>query len=86
MSSDPTEDKPSRFALLAYPDDDSPPQIVGWGLALPDGSAFAVNLSGGRRTLLALCANADGVARLHNADVAWIDDEPSPPSPPHSPP
>ena len=85
MNSDLTGETPSRFVLLVYPDGDSPPHTVGWGLALPDGSAFGVSLHDGR-TLLTHCANADGVARIHNADLTWIDAEPSPPAQPYSPP
>ncbi|MEV0217290.1 hypothetical protein [Micromonospora sp. NPDC050695] len=76
---------PSRFALLAYPDDEEgPATIVGWGLALPDGTAFGFSLHRGNN-LLTLCASADGVARLHNADPEWIDDEPGRPAQPQSP-
>ncbi|MBM0202022.1 hypothetical protein JNW90_01995 [Micromonospora sp. STR1s_5] len=80
-----TPPAPSRFALLDYPDDEGRPTIVGWGLALPDGTAVGFSNRGGH-TLFTMCASPAGVARLHNADPEWIDKEPSLPPLSHRPP
>ncbi|MEU8216776.1 hypothetical protein AB0C47_13500 [Micromonospora taraxaci] len=80
-----TTPAPSRFALLDYPDDEGPPTIVGWGLALPDGTTVGFSKRGGH-TLFTMCASPDSLARLHNADPEWIDKEPPLPPLPRSPP
>ena len=71
-----TEDKdiPRVFALIQ--DADGSCHIVGYGMVLPDGSAYAVSWPAGRGTSYSSASSAEATAALREADVLWMSDQP----------
>ncbi len=69
-----TEDKdiPRLFALVR--DADESCQIVGYGMVLPDGSAYSVSWPPGRGTAFYSASAAEETAALRGADVLWMRD------------
>jgi hypothetical protein len=63
---------PPTFALHAFPEDESTPVIVGWGMTLPDGSAIAIGWDEGRSSSVAICRSPASASFIFNADVAWV--------------
>ena len=71
-----TEQKqgPRLFALTR--DDDEPCQIVGYGMVLPDGSAYAVSWPARLGAAMYSASSAEETAELRGADVLWMSDQP----------
>jgi hypothetical protein len=67
-------DTPRMFALTREADDSS--HIVGYGLVLPDGSAYAVSWPVGSGSSFYSTTTAEECADLRNADLIWINEEP----------
>jgi hypothetical protein len=66
--------KPKLFALTR--DDDETCRIVGYGMVLPDGSAYAVSWPATLGSAIYSAASAEETATLRGADVLWMSDEP----------
>ncbi len=65
-------DAPRVFALER--DSDEPGEIIGYGLVLPDGSAFAVSWPSGGTFYST--ATAQESADLRGANLLWLGDQP----------
>jgi hypothetical protein len=65
------KDIPRIFALTQ--DTGEHCQIVGYGMVLPDGSAYSVSWPAGS---FYSSSSAEETAALRGADVLWIDDQP----------
>lgn len=61
-----------RFVLLRQIED--PGSIIGFGLALPDGSAVSVSWPPRGGSALYSSASAEGSAALLGADLLWVDE------------
>ncbi len=68
------KDIPKVFALTR--DADEPDQIIGYGLVLPDGSAYSVSWPTGRGSAFYSASSAEETAALRGADVLWMSDQP----------
>ncbi len=71
-------DTPRIFALIGDGDGngDEPEQIVGYGLVLPDGSAFSISWPAESGAGFYSTSSAEKAARLMGADVLWINGPP----------
>jgi hypothetical protein len=67
------KDIPRVFALVR--DAEEPGQIVGYGMALPDGSAYSVSWPTGSGASFYSSSSAEESARLRGADVLWMSDQ-----------
>lgn len=65
---------PRLFALTR--DGDDPAQIVGYGMVLPDGSAYAVSWPATQGTSFYSTDSAERCAQLRGADLLWIAEPP----------
>ena len=65
---------PRLFALTR--DGDNPAQIVGYGMVLPDGSAYAVSWPATQGTSFCSTDSAEECAELRDADLRWIGEAP----------
>lgn len=65
---------PRLFALVR--DDDDACQIVGYGMVLPDGSAYAVSWPAAFGSAIYSASSAEETATLRGADVLWMSDHP----------
>jgi len=65
---------PKVFALVR--DADEPGEIVGYGMAPPDGSVYSVSWPPGRGTAFYSASAAEETAALRGADVLWMSDSP----------
>lgn len=63
-------DVPKVFALTK--DLEKPDQIVGYGIELPDGTAFAVSWPASRGHSIYSTSSAEEVADLRGADLVWM--------------
>jgi hypothetical protein len=68
------KDIPRVFALVR--DAGWPSRIVGYGMVLPDGTAYAVSWPTGRGACFYSSSSAEETASLRGADVRWISDQP----------
>ena len=66
--------RPRMFALTR--DADDPAQIIGYGIELPDGSAYSVSWPAERGCSFSSSASAEQSAMLRGADLLWIGIEP----------
>jgi hypothetical protein len=67
-------DTPRMFALTR--ETEGPfDAVVGYGLVLPDGSAFSVAWPAGRGSAFYATSTAEECARLRGADLLWIGEE-----------
>ena len=64
-------DEPRVFALER--DSEEPGEIIGYGLVLPDGSAFAVSWPRGGSFYST--ASAEGSADLRGANLLWLGEK-----------
>jgi hypothetical protein len=64
---------PRMFALTLDEDDDT--QIIGYGIELPDGSAYSVSWPAARGCSFRSCDNAERSALLSGADLLWIGNQ-----------
>ena len=67
-------DIPRLFALVR--DAVEPPQIVGYGMEFPDGSAYSISWPTGRGASFYSSSSAEETATLREANVLWISDQP----------
>jgi hypothetical protein len=65
---------PRLFALTR--DEGEPNQVIGYGLVLPDGSAYAVSWPNEQGATTYSSSTPEECAALRGADLLWIDDEP----------
>jgi hypothetical protein len=65
---------PRRFALTRETEDSH--HVVGYGLVLPDGSAYAVAWPVQQGTTFYSTATAEQCAAIRGADLLWIDEQP----------
>jgi hypothetical protein len=68
------KETPKVFALTR--DDDEPDQIVGYGMVLPDGSAYSVSWPAKAGTWFWSGASADEIAAIRGTEVLWMGDQP----------
>ncbi len=66
------EDTPRVFALIGDAYSDEPDQIIGYGLVLPDGSAYSISWPAKSGAGFCSSSSAEKTARLRGADVLWI--------------
>ena len=66
----PFKNSPRMFALTL--DEDGPAQVIGYGIELPDGSAYAVSWPTGHGSSFYSCESAEQSATLRGADLLWI--------------
>ena len=64
---------PRLFALTR--DGDTPERVVGYGMVLPDGSAYAVSWPVAHGTSFFSTDSAEQCAQLRGADLLWIGDD-----------
>ncbi len=64
------------FALVR--EEDGPNTIVGYGMVLPDGSAYSVSWPPSRGTSIWSAASAEQTADLRDADLHWLCTHPEP--------
>lgn len=62
---------PRMFALTLGEDD--PVQVIGYGIELPDGSAYSVSWPAARGCAIHSSPSAEQSAILRGADLLWID-------------
>lgn len=67
-------DVPRLFALTRGHEDTS--LIVGYGMVLPDGTTHSVSWPTPAATSYYSAASAEQTARLRNATLLWLDDQP----------
>lgn len=65
---------PRLFALIR--DGDDPDEVVGYGMVLPDGTAYAVSWPAAHGTSFYSTDSAEDCARLRDADLLWIGEKP----------
>ncbi len=63
--------KEPRLFALTRPDDDAD-QIIGYGLALPDGSAFSISWPTRLGSSIFSTSSAEENADVRGADLMWI--------------
>jgi hypothetical protein len=63
------------FALTVG-EEDPADRVVGYGIELPDGSAYSVSWPPRRGCSFQSCTSAARCAELHGADLLWISDQP----------
>jgi hypothetical protein len=63
--------RPRMFALVGEVDESNP--VVGYGIALPDGSAVSVSWPAERGAAYFSSRNAEDNAFLRGADLVWMD-------------
>jgi hypothetical protein len=68
------EDVPKVFVLVR--DAGESRQIVGYGMVLPDGSAYSISWPTERGTSFYSSSSAEETAALRGANVLWISDQP----------
>ncbi len=61
---------PRLFALTR--DVEKPGQIVGYGMVLPDGSAYSVSWPAGPGAYLYSASSAEETASLRRSDLLWM--------------
>jgi hypothetical protein len=71
--------RPRMFALTR--DADDPTQIIGYGIELPDGSAYSVSWPAERGCSFSSCDSAEQTAMRRGADLLWIATQPRPNDP-----
>ena len=64
---------PRVFALLRGADGQE--QIVGYGMVLPDGSAYSVSWPAGHPSSTYSASSAEETAAFRGADLLWISDQ-----------
>lgn len=67
-------DAPKLFALTRSADE--PSQIVGYGMVLPDGSAYSVSWPARMGAALFCASSAEQTAELRSAELVWLEDQP----------
>ena len=69
----PGKDVPKVFALIR--DAEESGQIVGYGMVLPDGSAYSVSWPTGLGSSFYSASSAEETAALRGANVLWMSDQ-----------